>query len=89
MSTRIPMRDIPRITLPLTPSEAWKPPLGGDLLLRYYAYGLPPFLFLYLSAILFVIAHMWTLIDGLAVVIQSPLLYDSSALTRSTDLTRS
>ena len=35
-----------------------------------------------------IVAHMWTVTNGLAVVTQSPLLYDNSALTRSTDLTR-
>ena len=86
MNTRICMKDTPRITLPLTPSEAWKPPLGGDLLLRYYAYGLH--LSRYLSAVSLIAAHMWTLINGLAVVTQSPLLYDTSDLTCGSDLTR-
>jgi len=81
------MRDTPRITLPLTPSEAWKPPLGGDLLLRYYVYGLRLSFFRIFPHPL-TDTRVWTLINELAVVTQSPLLYDTSDLTRCPDLTR-
>ena len=50
MRTKTRTRGIPKTTSPLTLSEAWEPPLGGDLLLRYYAYGLH-FSFSYLPVV--------------------------------------
>ena len=54
----------------------------GFALLRYYAYGLH-FSLPYLPVVpLFAIdARVWTLINGLAVVTQSPLLYETRILS--------